>query len=63
MNIERLTFNGIDGASGEYLLPAMTPAQLGEVIRGEPQDAQSLKELRWWHQRATQGGHYGVVEG
>ena len=63
MSIERLTFNGIDGASGEYLLPAMSPAQLGEVIRGEPQDAQSLKELRWWHQRATQGGHYGVVEG
>jgi hypothetical protein len=63
MSIERLTFNGIDGASGEYLLPAMSPAQLGEVIRGERQDAQSLKELRWWHQRATQGGHYGVVEG
>jgi hypothetical protein len=58
-----LTFNGIDGASGEYLLPAISPAQLGEVIRGETPDAQSLKELRWWHQRATQGGHYGLVEG
>jgi len=63
MSIGRLTFNGIDGASGEYLLPAMSPAQLGEVIRGEPQDDQNLKELRWWHQRITQGGHYGVVEG
>lgn len=63
MSAEQLTFNGIDGASGEYLLPAMSPAQLGEVIRGEPQDEQSLKELRSWHRRATQGGHYGVIEG
>jgi len=63
MGNQHLTFNGIDGASGEYLLPAMSAAQLGEVIRGETPDPQSLKELRWWHQRATQGGHYGVVEG
>jgi hypothetical protein len=63
MKLDRLTFNGIDGASGEYLLPDVTPAQLGEVIRGENRDAQLLKELRWCHQRATQGGHYGVIEG
>ena len=63
MSDKQLSFNGIDGASGEYLLPAMTCAQLGEIIRGESSDEQSLNDLKHWHQYRTQGAHYGAVEG
>ncbi len=59
---ETLYFNGIDGASGNYLLPKVTPAQISAVARGEVLDESHLKELKWWHQRASQG-HYGVKEG
>lgn len=59
---ELLLFNGIDGASGEYLLPPLSAARLSEIIRNQPQDEGQLKELKWWWQRATQG-HYGVKEG
>jgi hypothetical protein len=48
-----LVFNGINGASGEYLLPPMTPRQVAEIIRGERQDPDQLKELRWWYERVT----------
>jgi hypothetical protein len=54
MSSEMLVFNGINGASGEYLLPPMTPKQVAEVIQGEQQDPEQLKELRWWYQRVTQ---------
>jgi len=59
---ETLHFNGIDGASGGYLLAGVTPAQVSAVARGETLDEGHLKELKWWYQRASQG-HYGVKEG
>ena len=62
MTSELLCFNGIDGASGNYLLPEMTPGQIVEIARGEPRDAQHLKELKWWYQRITQA-HLGPKEG
>ena len=49
-----LYFNGIDGATGEYLLKPMTAQQLSEIIVGsEPRDSEHLQELKWWHQRFT----------
>jgi hypothetical protein len=65
MSVEQMFFNGIDGASGDYLLPPMTPAQVSAVVRGQPEseeDQQRIKELKWWYQRRTEG-HYGVKEG
>jgi len=59
---DQLLFNGIDGTSGDYLLPAMTPQQLSEIAQGEPRDVQHLKELKWWYQRITQT-HLGPREG
>ena len=62
MSTERLFFNGINGASGDYLLPPMTPQQVSEIARGEPQDAEQIQELKWWYQRVTQA-HLGPKEG
>lgn len=62
MSDDQFVFNGIDGASGEYLLPPLSAAQVSAVARGESFDERHLKELKWWYQRRTQG-HYGVKEG
>jgi hypothetical protein len=65
MSAQQMFFNGIDGASGDYLLPPMTPAQVSTIVRGQPEseeDQQRIKELKWWYQRRTEG-HYGVKEG
>jgi len=62
MNDEELVFNGIDGASGGYLLPPLPPSQIAAVARGEPMDKKEVKELEGWYQFISQG-HFGVREG
>src|SRR5215472_6237903 len=62
MSTELLVFNGIDGASGDYLLPPMSPQDLSKIARGEPLDPQHLNELKWRHRQATEA-HLGVKEG
>jgi hypothetical protein len=54
----RLYFNGINGASGAYELPPMTPHQLAQVVSGEEIDEGFLSELK---QRRE--AHWGVKEG
>ena len=54
----RLFFNGIDGASGDYELPPITPHQLAQVVSGEEVDEGLLNELK---QRKE--AHWGVKEG
>jgi hypothetical protein len=46
---QTLAFNGIDGASGGYLLPPLTAEQVAQLAQG-----QHLRELKWYHQRATE---------
>lgn len=46
MGTEDLYFNGIDGASGEYLLPPLTPEQLAKIAQGEEFDPTELSELK-----------------
>ena len=58
MSDELLYFNGINGATGEYGLPAMTPHQLAQVVSGEEIDEGFLSELK---QRRE--AHWGVEEG
>lgn len=59
---EHLVFNGINGATGEYLLPEMTPEQISKVARGEPLDEAFQKELKWRHETADVK-HLGLEEG
>ncbi len=58
---ELLTFNGLNGDSGEYDLPPMSGLELSKFIRGES-PPENLNELRFRFQQATQK-HLGVKEG
>jgi len=57
-----LIFNGIDGSSGDYLLPPMSPHDISAVAQGEHLDPQHLNELKWKYRQTTEG-HYGLSEG
>ena len=56
---ETLIFNGIDGASGGYLLPEMTPAQVSALAQGQSLEPEAIEELK---KRAydLQNPHAGV---
>jgi hypothetical protein len=56
-----LTFNGIDGDSGGYLLNPMPAEELGKVARGEKIDPKYVKELDAWLKNRREG-HYAVVD-
>jgi hypothetical protein len=43
---DQFVFNGIDGATGGYLLPPMSPEDVSVVARGEVLDPQHLAELQ-----------------
>lgn len=43
---EHLYFNGINGATGEYLLPPLTPEQVAKIAQGEKFDPAHLSELQ-----------------
>lgn len=63
-----LSFNGIDGASGAYLQPPISPEQLSALVRGQALsegDQAQLKELKNWMKYLTQiaSAHFGVKEG
>jgi hypothetical protein len=59
LSSETLVFNGIDGASGGYLLPEMTLAQVSALAQGQTIDTEALQELK---QRVydLQNPHAGV---
>ena len=62
MSEELLHFNGINGASGEPLLPPMTPQDLAKIAQGETFEEKHIQELKWRHERAT-SEHFGAKEG
>jgi hypothetical protein len=59
---EELVFNGVDGASGEYLLPRMPAQAVSRIAQGEAPDEGHLAELRAWYRRVTQA-QLGPKEG
>lgn len=60
--LEQLHFNGINGASGDYLLPALSPDVVAKVAAGETIDPQDLAELQA-RVAAVTGAFLGVIEG
>jgi hypothetical protein len=58
---ELLVFNGLDGSTGEYLVPPMTPEQLASIARGERLEPDERAELAWRGRQAE--AHFAVREG
>jgi hypothetical protein len=56
-----LTFNGVNGATGEYGLPPMTATELSRLLHGE-EKPENLAELRF-RQQQKDSRHFGVREG
>ena len=57
---ELLYFNGINGVTGEYGLPQMTPAKLAKFIEGaeKPENLNDLKQKKQDSEK-----HWAIVEG
>lgn len=51
---ENLIFNGINGATGSYLLPEMTPAEVVSIAKGERFDREHLFDLKLRLRQATE---------
>ncbi|MBD2492788.1 C25 family cysteine peptidase [Nostoc sp. FACHB-280] len=61
---EELYFNGIDAASGSYLLPPLTPEQLSRIAQGESFDPEELIELQQKDQKVKGlDPHFAPMEG
>jgi hypothetical protein len=54
MDENLLRFNGIDGASGEYLMPPQPAAVISAVARGEEVDVANLEFLKRWSEQLRQ---------
>jgi hypothetical protein len=58
---EHLIFNGIDGATGDYLLPPLSPSLISARAQGHLIDPQHLNELRAKAREANEG-HLGLAD-
>jgi DNA/RNA endonuclease G (NUC1)/V8-like Glu-specific endopeptidase len=50
---ELFCFNGINGATGNYLLPPISADAIAAIARGEALDPRLKKDLAFWAERAT----------
>ena len=63
MDPGEFVFNGIDGLTGDYLVPPMKPSQVRELASGSrTKDQRHLLELKAWYQRASEAT-FGPKEG
>ena len=58
---EELVFNGIDGSTGGYFTPGLTPADISRIAQGVPLDPEHLKDLKARQFRDEKD--FGVIEG
>jgi hypothetical protein len=59
---ERLAFNGINGSSGEYLFPPLTPQELSSLVRQDGQPPSNVTSQLRWRNNAVHQSHLAVVE-
>lgn len=52
--MEHIYLNGINGDSGDYLFPSVSPLLLSKIALGEQIDDAHLRELKWWYHRINQ---------
>lgn len=57
-----LTFNGINGVTGDYLLPELSVEDISKIAQGEEFDKDHLNELKERY-RSEGNTHLGVTEG
>jgi hypothetical protein len=53
MSDNNLYFNGIDGTTGEYLLPPIPPEEIAKIAQGETIDPAHLRELQRKYRQDT----------
>ncbi len=58
---DQLILNGINGETGEYFTPPMSPAEVQERALGRTESRDHLTDLAWRKDRKE--GHLGVKEG
>jgi hypothetical protein len=57
-----LILNGVNGATGEYLLGPLELRDVGAIVKGETPDVSHVRELKaWWDRVSVE--HLGPVEG
>jgi hypothetical protein len=61
VSAEKLVFNGIDGATGSYLMPPLTPEEVSKIAQGEAFDSAHLSELQARVNSAQSS--FAVIEG
>ena len=54
MSRKYLFFNGINAATGEYLLPSLTTQAVSAIARGQQLDPKHIQELKQWWEHHSQ---------
>ncbi|MBD1942249.1 hypothetical protein H6F50_07750 [Coleofasciculus sp. FACHB-712] len=62
MSEDLLFFNGINGASGDYLLPPLTAEQVAKIAQGEEFDPESLEDIQF-KKRQKEEPDFAPIEG
>ncbi|HEY9848414.1 MAG TPA: hypothetical protein V6D28_03070 [Leptolyngbyaceae cyanobacterium] len=62
MSEDLLFFNGINGSTGDYLLPPLTAEQISRIAQGEEFDPEHLEDVEL-KRRQMQDADFAVIEG
>jgi len=63
MDEEFVVINGINGATGGYLLPPIAPQDLGRIALGEKWDKSHLEELEWRKRQVEDEANFALKSG
>jgi hypothetical protein len=60
MENDLVVINGINGATGGYLLPPIAAQDLGRIALGEKWNKDHLDELEWRKRQAEDEAHFAL---